>query len=111
MLFYVFFYLLAALLVFQGAQALGEPREPLRETPGELALPEAGRRWGIFLVGMGSLCVLAGFLNHAGAVSWGSLRIMRGAGWLTEGAYGFWLVFLARKIAYQGDWASSQHRA
>jgi len=64
MLTYVFLFLVASILVFQGAQLLGELSNPLGVVPDELVLPEkAARRWGERLIGFGCMSLLLGLLS------------------------------------------------
>jgi len=64
MLTYVFLFLVASILVFQGAQLLGELSNPLGVVPDELALPEKSARiWGERLIGFGCLTFILGFLS------------------------------------------------
>ena len=64
MLTYVFLFTVASILVFQGAQLLGELSNPLGVVPDELVLPEKNaRRWGERLIGFGGLSLLLGLLS------------------------------------------------
>ncbi|MDR1840375.1 MAG: hypothetical protein LBQ86_00405 [Holophagales bacterium] len=64
MLTYVFLFIAAFILVFQGAQLAGEIKNPLGVVPDEVALPEsAARRWGERLIVIGCLTMLLGFLG------------------------------------------------
>lgn len=100
MLFYLFLYLLAAVLVFQGVQLLGELHAPMGVVPVEVQPdPLKAARVGGFLTAMGGVLGLVGLLSHScpwfvGAV--GPLRIL---GFLTLAGYGLWLVF-GRTVAY-----------
>jgi len=109
MLVYLFFYLVSAVLVFQGSQALGEQKEPLGVVPEEVAQdPTRGSLWGGFLITVGLVAVLFGLLSH----SLVSLQLMLGRflafEFLVMGAYGFYVIFLSRKVAFVGK-AAADH--
>lgn len=105
MLFYAFFYLVAALLLFQGVHLLGEQRDPMGVVPAELALPAgAARVWGRLLVGVGLVGLVCGLVSH-GLTPWVSRQVLtclEVAEWLLMGIYGFWLVFIAKRVHYAG---------
>jgi len=63
MLTYVFLFIAASILIFQGTQLVGEIKNPLGTVPAEVALPEKqARRWGERLLGIGCLTMLLGFV-------------------------------------------------
>lgn len=111
LLFYVFYYLVAAVVIFQGAQVLGEQREPLGVVPEEVGQkPRPARMWGRLLVGMGVLDLLVGILSHPFA--WHGtfpLRYLLYTSLLLIGAYGFYVIFLNRKVAYMGKPSAPAH--
>ena len=100
MLFYLSLYVLAAILLFQGTQLLGELSGPLGTVPPEVKPnnPAAGR-WGGFLVTYGAAMVVIGLLSHGCAWLEGALPLLRGAGVALEAVFGLWLVF-GRKVDY-----------
>nr|WP_320132087.1 hypothetical protein [uncultured Holophaga sp.] len=103
MLFHTFYYLTAALLIFQGVQLRGEQEAPLGTTPPELCLgPGPSRAWGRFLVLAGVVGLVCGFLNHGAHPRIGheALGMIEGVLWLVMGAYGFWLIFLAKRVDF-----------
>lgn len=109
MLVYLFFYLVSAVLVFQGSQALGEQKEPLGAVPEEVAQDATrGSLWGGFLITVGLLSILLGLLSHVVV----SLQLMLGKFLAFEffvmGAYGFYIIFLSRKVTYLGK-ATADH--
>ena len=64
MLAYVFLFIAASVLVFQGVQLVGEIKNPLGVVPNEVALPgRVAHRWGERLLGIGCLTMLLGFLS------------------------------------------------
>lgn len=103
MLLYLFAYLTAAILVFQGTQVLGEQREPLGVVPGEVA-QEPGRAgvWGGFLVTAGALSIAFALLSHGFFPLRPFVARVLGLDLLVMAAYGFYVIFLNRKVAYLG---------
>jgi hypothetical protein len=99
MLVYMSVYILAAVLIFQGANLLVETSEPTKVVPPEVRQPAAAASpWGGALVACGVALVLAGLLSHA----YGGLKavlVLRDIGFLLEIGYGSWLV-LSRKVDY-----------
>jgi hypothetical protein len=100
MLFYLFLYLLAAVLVFQGTQLLGEQRTPMGVVPAEVApnRVQAGY-WGGFLIAYGVLLGGVGLMSHCNAWYVGALAPLRTLGGVVLACYGLWLVF-GRKVDY-----------
>ena len=100
MLFYLFFYLLAAVLLFQGVHALAEQKAPMGVVPAEVRTDPAGAGlWGGFLVALGGMLILTGLLSHGEAWFVGALAPLRALGFLALAGYGLWLVF-GRKVDY-----------
>ena len=100
MLFYLFFYLLAAVLVFQGVHALGEQASPMGVVPAEVGIePARASLWGGFLVALGCILLVSGLLSHFLAWFVSALSPLRTLGFLALAGYGLWLIF-ARKINY-----------
>ncbi|WP_306602265.1 hypothetical protein [Geothrix sp. 21YS21S-2] len=100
MLFYISLYVLAAILLFQGTQLLGELSEPREALPSEVRPgPSWAARWGGFLVTYGAAMILAGILSHPYEWFQGSLGLLRGFGVAIEVLFGLWLVF-GRKVDY-----------
>ena len=66
LLSYTFFYLVAAVLTFQGTHAFGETSAPMGVVPGEV-VQESGkaRLWGGLLATYGYLSLLVALLSHA----------------------------------------------
>lgn len=111
LLFYVFYYLVAVVVIFQGAQVLGEQRSPLGVVPEEVAQkPARARAWGLALVGLGALDILVGLLSHRFA--WHGtfpLWCLLYTSLALVGAYGFYVIFLSRKVAYIGKPSAPSH--
>ena len=100
MLSYIFVYLLAAVLMFQGVNLLGEQSVPTVVVPGEVrpaSVPAS--RWGGYLVAFGAL--LAGAALSSLVCPWlaGALPALRNLGFISMAVYGLWLVF-GRKVDY-----------
>lgn len=103
LLSYTFFYLVAAVLVFQGTHAFGEPCEPMGVVPAEVAqAPARARCWGGLLAGYGYLGILVGLLSHAFTGLQPLLPTMMGVGFGIMAAYGLYVVFFNRKVEYLG---------
>lgn len=101
MLFYITFYVLAAILLFQGAQLLGElAGHPLNAVPAEVKpTSPLASRWGGLLVAYGIAMAAVGLLSHAYEWLHGALTLLRGVAVGLEVVYGLWLVF-GRKVEY-----------
>ena len=99
MLFYMFIYVLAAVLIFQGVNLLGQ-RAGSSPVPPEVK-PAAGAatRWGTYLVGFGVVLALLAILSHAWPGLVRALALLRNLGFASVAVYGLWLVF-GRKIDY-----------
>ena len=110
MLTYVFLFIVASILIFQGTQLLGEIKAPLGVVPSEVALPEiAAKRWGERLVGFGCLTVLLGLLSFC----YPSLEeylvptiIVDGC---ALGVFAVFLVFIAPRVEYIGKPTETEH--
>jgi hypothetical protein len=100
MLVYVFVYVLAAVLVFQGVNLLVEPNAPAKVVPPEVRPGAvAASRWGRFLVFYGALLALVAIISHSHPALFGALAPMRNLGLAIVALYGLWLVF-GRKVDY-----------
>jgi hypothetical protein len=101
MLFYISLYVLAALLVFQGLQLLGEINgQSINLVPAEVKpTPSPAARWGGFLIAYGGAMAASGLLSHGYEWFQGSLSLLRGFGVAVEAIYGAWLIF-GRKVDY-----------
>ena len=100
MLFYLSFYLLAAVLLFQGVHALGEQSSPTGMVPAEVQTdPARTSLWGGFLVALGSMLILTGLLSHGYDGFTSALAPMRSLGFIALALYGLRLVF-GRKVDY-----------
>jgi hypothetical protein len=97
---YLSVYVLAAILLFQGINLLGELEAPTGVVPPEVRPADApGARWGGYLVACGLLLVLAGLLSHAFPWLAGFLAPLRALGLASLAVFGLWLIF-GRKVDY-----------
>ncbi|MBI4912393.1 MAG: hypothetical protein HY823_06625 [Acidobacteria bacterium] len=103
MLFYVVFYVLSSVLVFQGVQQLMELREPMGVLPQEVVQRrDVHSFWGWGLVCLGLLGLGLALLSH---VQPGARPLLRVLLWVELSAvalFGISLVFLGRKVEYVG---------
>lgn len=103
MLFLVFYFILFAVLIFQGTHVAAEVKNPLGTLPEEVGqAPVASARWGVALIGMGLLGTLAGLASFR----WTGLAAARPAlftlGLVILALYGLWVIFLGRKPEFIG---------
>ena len=103
MVFLVFFFILFAVMVFQGTHLAGEVRRPLGTLPEEVGQdPVLSARWGRALVTLGLLASLVGVAGF-GAPAFAALRPgLFGLGVAVLAAYGLWVIFLGRKPEFIG---------
>ena len=107
---YLFFYLVAALLVFQGTHAFGEPSDPMGVVPAEVTQqPRRARFWGGLVAGYGYLSLLAALLSHAWVGLRSMLSAMMAVGLGLMAVYGVYVVFFSRKIEYLGAPSAPAH--
>jgi hypothetical protein len=100
-LVYLFTYLLAAILLFQGVNLLGEQTAPTGVVPAEVRpVPAAGQGWGRYLATIGAVLAAAALLAQAEPALAGLLRAVRGLACASLAVYGLWLVFAAGKVDY-----------
>jgi hypothetical protein len=100
MLVYIFVYVLAAVLVFQGVNLLMERHSPTNVVPPEVRPAAAPALWfGVCLVAYGALLALAAIMSHGCPWLAGILPAMRNLGFAGMTIYGLWLIF-GRKVNY-----------
>lgn len=103
-LFYAFYYLLSAVLVFQGLHIATEVADPLGTVPeevGQTATFSLG--WGSFLVAYGTLCIVIALLSHAYEYFGSALRPLLGTGLVVLAVFSAWVVFKGRTVKYMGE--------
>jgi len=100
MLVYISVYVLAAVLIFQGVNLLGEQAGPTSVVPPEVRPAAASAsRWGGCLAGYGTLLAMAALLSHSYEWLSGAIVPMRNLGFAIMAVYGLWLVF-GRRVDY-----------
>lgn len=107
---YTFFYLVAAVLVFQGTHAYGEQFEAMGVVPAEVT-QESGKarlRGGI-LAAYGYLSLGVGLLSHAYIDLQAVLSGMMAVGLGLMAVYGLYVIFFNRKVEYVGVSAAPSH--
>ncbi|HJW44703.1 MAG TPA: hypothetical protein VJ463_09615 [Geothrix sp.] len=110
MLFLVFYFILFAVLLFQGTHVAGEVKTPLGTLPEEVGQdPVASARWGILLITVGFLGAILGLLGYRSP----ALAAMR-PGFMIFGIavlalYGLWVIVLGRKAEFMGKPATDDH--
>ena len=110
MLTYVFIFLSASILLFQGLHLLGEIRDPVGSVPAELALPErAARRWSERLMGFGGLTMLLGFLSFPFQPLVDYLIPILVIDGCALAAFALYLVFSAPRVEYIGRPSDDPH--
>lgn len=107
LLFYVFYYVLSAVLVFQGLNIASEVADPLGTVPEEVGqTPASSLGWGSFLVAYGTLCIVIALLSHPYEYFVSALRPLMGAGLVILAVFSAWLVFKGRTVSYMGEAAA-----
>ena len=103
MLFYVFYYTLASVMVFQGVQQLGERKEPLGVVPQEVVQVDRFHSfWGWYLVSFGLGAAAVGLLSHAFPGALRLLKVFLWEGLGSVGVFGLAVIFGGRKIGFMG---------
>jgi len=94
MLVYLFVYVLAAVMLFQGVNLLVEPGSEDKVVPPEVSpAPASASRWGGFLVACGAVLAVAGILSHLVPALEVVLVPLRNLGFVALAVYGLRLVF------------------
>ena len=103
MLFLVFYFILCAVLVFQGLHLAAESTSPLGTLPAEVAQdPTTSRGLGGLLMGYGAFAALlglAGFAYPAAAAARPALFLI---GCIFLALFGLWVIVLGRKPEFMG---------
>ncbi len=103
MLFLVFYFLLAAVMFFQGLHLQGEVNSPLGTLPEEVAqAPAPSAKWGSFLMVYGAMTLAVGVAGF----KWDFFEPLRpavfGVGLVVVAVYAIWLLFMAPKVEFIG---------
>jgi len=110
MLTYVFLFLVAFVLLFQGVHLVGEIRNPLGTVPAEVALPEKSqRRWGERLITFGLLSMLLGFLSFWYPFLNDYLVPVIVVDGCALGILALYLIFFAPRVEYMGKPSGGEH--
>ncbi len=104
LLFYVFYYVLFTLMVFQGLHIASEVADPLGTVPEEVGQTSTSSlAWGSFLVAYGTLCLVISLLSHPYEYFVSALRPLMGTGMVTVALFSAWVVFKGRTVTYMGE--------
>jgi hypothetical protein len=110
MLTYVFLFIIASVLIFQGSQLIGEIKDPLGVVPTEVALPEkAARRWGERLIGFGCVTMLIGFLSYLIPSLFDLFLPVMAIDVLALGLFKLYLIFVGPRVDYIGKPTEGGH--
>jgi hypothetical protein len=110
MLTYVFLFIIAAVLIFQGTQLIGEIKNPLGVMPAEVALPEkVARRWGERLIGFGCVTMLFGFLSFPFPTLFEYFLPVMAIDGLALGFFKLYLIFVGPRVEYIGKPTEGGH--
>ena len=103
MMFLVFYFILSAVLLFQGLHLSGEVAQPLGTLPEEVGqAPEPSRKWGAFLMTYGALAIALGLAGFAWPFFTPARAAVFGLGLVILGIYTCWLLFAARTVEFIG---------
>lgn len=103
MVFLVFYFILSAVLLFQGLHLSGEVSQPLGTLPEEVGqAPEPSKKWGAFLMTYGALAMAVGLAGFQWAFFLPARPAVFGLGVLVLGIYACWLMFAARTVEFIG---------
>ena len=103
MLFLVFYFILSAVLVFQGLHLAGETTSPLGTLPEEVAQDgPTSRGWGGFLMAFGAFSALIGAFGFAYPGMAPARPILFLMGLIFLALFGLWVIFLGRQAEFMG---------
>ncbi|HEX9009144.1 MAG TPA: hypothetical protein VF804_02165 [Holophagaceae bacterium] len=103
MLFLVFYFILSAILVFQGLHLAAETSSPLGTLPEEVAQERhASRGWGGLLMAYGGFSALIGALGFAYPGMAPARPILFMLGWIFLALFALWILFLGRQAEFMG---------
>jgi hypothetical protein len=103
MLFLIFYFVLASVLLFQGLHMVGEVKSPLGTVPEEVGQePARATAWGTFLLTFAVLALVVGVLGFA-LPFFESLRpAIFSLGSLGLVVFGAWVIFMGRTVNFIG---------
>jgi len=103
MLFLVFYFILCAILLFQGLHLASEIKSPLGVLPEEVAqAPRPSYAWGSYLMAFGGFSALFGLLGFAWPFFLPMRPVLFTLGWASLALFGLWVVFFGRKAEFMG---------
>ncbi|HJV89013.1 MAG TPA: hypothetical protein VJ623_01800 [Holophagaceae bacterium] len=103
MMFLVFYFLLSAVLFFQGLHLSGEVTQPLGTLPEEVGqAPEPSKKWGAFLMTYGTLAAAVGLAGFQWPFFVPARPAVIALGGVVLAVYALWLLFAARKVEFIG---------
>lgn len=103
MLFLVFYFILSAVLVFQGLHLAAETTSPLGTLPGEVAQERhASRGWGGFLMAFGAFSALIGALGFAYPGVAPARPVLFLMDLIFLALFSLWVLFLGRQAEFIG---------
>ena len=110
MLTYVFLFLTASILLFQGIQLLGEIKKPLGVVPSEVKLPEnSTRSWGERFIGFGIFSLVIGFLSYPYPSLFQYLVPTIIIDGCALAVFTLYLIFVAPRVEYIGKPTEGEH--
>lgn len=110
MLFLMFFYVLAAVMCFQGMHLLGEVSTPLGTLPEEVGqAPAPSRTWGAYLMTYSALMVGTALSSMVWVWLEPTLRPLLYVGFLNLGLFAAWVVFKGRTVEFIGKPSTDYH--
>lgn len=103
MLFLVFYFILCAVLVFQGLHLASEVKSPLGTLPAEVGqAPEPSRAWGGLLMAYGTLAAILGLAGFASPSLAPARPVLFLIGCVFLALFGLWVIFLGRQAEFMG---------
>ena len=103
MVFLIFYFILSAVLVFQGLHLAAETTSPLGTLPEEVAQDRpTSRGWGGLLMAYGAFSALIGALGFAYPDMAPARPILFLLGLIFLALFGLWVIFLGRKAEFIG---------
>jgi hypothetical protein len=103
MLFLVFYFILCAILIFQGLHLASEVKSPLGTLPEEVAqAPQPSRAWGGLLMAFGAFSTLVGLYGFLSPSAAAARHVLFLLGWIFLGLFSLWVIFLGRQPEFIG---------
>ena len=107
---YMFSYLLAAVLFFQGLHLFQETKAPLGAVPDEVKQETpASQKWGAALITWSVLLAGVALLSYTYPGFASAVVPLRNTGMVIGAAFGIWVVFMGRTVEYMGTPSADDH--